>query len=64
MVIRPLLLKFLALSLMMNKILEERLRFILLLDQVEGFVQYWKDRPGPNKSSTRQTTANSGFDGS
>ena len=55
MVIRALLLKVLALTLMMKKILEERLRLIGLLDQVEGFVQYWKDRLWPNHSSTRQT---------
>ena len=60
--IRALLLKILALTLRMKKILEERLRFIGLLDQVEGFVQYWKDSPRPNHSSTRQTSANSGFD--
>ena len=34
----------------------------LTLDQVEGFVQDWKDRPRPNHSSTRQTSANSGFE--
>ena len=62
MVIRALLLKVLALTLMMKKIMEERLTFTGLLDQVEGFVQYWKDRPRPNHSSTRQTSANSGFD--
>ena len=62
MVIRALLLKVLALTRMMKKILEERLRFIGLLDRLKGFVQYWNDRPRPNHSSTRQTSANSGFD--